>query len=318
MASRKLLVDTDGGTDDALALALLAANGRAPDYVTTVFGNVPLAQATTNILATLAVLDIHAPVHAGADRPLLGARIDAEDVHGEDGLGGAPRPAKIASIVSNNGVGFLMDTLRAAIHANQPIDILALGPLTNLALAFRTEPRLIAGIGTLTIMGGTSRGRGNMTGAAEFNILADPEAAGIVLSEPIDTVLVPWEPCVDVTITGTELDALFARAKPGARRDFLKALIDQLRKVSIAYGAGDNFAPPDPLAAAVLIDRSIAVGIIRAGVAVECGGTFARGATILDLPGRWNLPAIATVDIVDAPRFKALFEQSIEWLCERG
>ena len=214
MAARKLLVDTDGGTDDALALAMLAAAGRAPDYVTTVFGNVALAQATANILATLAVLGVHAPVHAGADRPLIGAAIEATEFHGEDGLGGAPRPAKTASIVSDNGVGFLRATLRAAAAAEAPIDILALGPLTNLALAFRTEPALVGGVGTLIIMGGTVRGRGNVTGAAEFNILADPEAAGIVLSLAAPTVLVPWEPCVDAAISGAALDALFARAGP--------------------------------------------------------------------------------------------------------
>ncbi|MCX5496777.1 nucleoside hydrolase [Kaistia dalseonensis] len=313
--TRKLLVDTDGGTDDALALALLAASGRAPDYVTTVFGNVSLAQATDNILATLSVLDVNAPVHAGADRPLLGEAINATEFHGEDGLGGAPRPSRIASIVSHNGVGFLIETLRDAVKADAPIDILALGPLTNLALAFRSEPRLIAGIGTLFIMGGTVWGRGNVTGAAEFNILADPEAAGVVLGEALDTVLVPWEPCIDAAIAGADLDALFSRAGAGPRRDFLEALVNQHRRVSIAYGEGDRLAPADPLAAAVLLDRAIATGSVKAGVAVECGGRYARGATILDLPGKWGLPPLETVETVDAARFQALFEGAIERLC---
>lgn len=315
MTNRKLLVDTDGGTDDALAIALLSSVNRKPDFLTIVFGNVDLAQATDNILATLAVLSIDAPVHAGADRPLLGSTINAADVHGEDGLGGAPRPAKMASIVSKNGVGFLISTLRAAAASKTPIDILALGPLTNLALAFRTDPSILAGVGTLTIMGGTCFGRGNMTGAAEFNILADPEAARIVLSQPIETVMVPWEPCVEAQLSGAELDALFGRARPGARHDFLKALVDQLRRVSLSYGAGDNFAPPDPLAAAVLHDPTLATSRVRAGVAVECGGTYARGSTILDIPGKWGLPPIDTVEHVDVDRFKALFARSIETLC---
>ncbi|HWJ75734.1 MAG TPA: nucleoside hydrolase [Kaistia sp.] len=309
--ARPLLIDTDGGTDDALAIALLVALGRRPDYVTTVFGNVGLDQATDNILATLAILGSQAPVHAGADRPLIGTAIDASDVHGEDGLGGAPRPARTASIVSRNGVDFLRATLRQAARAEAPIDILALGPLTNLALAFRAEPTIATGVGELVIMGGTCFGRGNVTGAAEFNILADPEAASIVLSLPLPTVMVPWEPCVEAALSGPDLDALFARAGSGPRPTFLKALVDQLRRVSIAYGEGDRLSPADPLAAAVLIERSIAKHLVRCGVAVECGGAFARGATILDLPRKWDLPAIETVEHVDAPAFKALFERAI-------
>ena len=176
--ARRLLVDADGGTDDALALALLVALGRAPAFVTTSFGNVALDQATDNILATLAILGCDAPVHAGAARPLIGAAIDAADVHGEDGLGGAPRPAKQAAIASRNGVDFLRTVLREAADAGEPIDILALGPLTNLALAFAAEPGIAAGVGELVIMGGTVFGRGNVTGAAEFNILADPRGCG--------------------------------------------------------------------------------------------------------------------------------------------
>jgi purine nucleosidase len=312
----RLLVDTDGGTDDALAFAILAAAGRMPDFVTTVFGNVSLTQATDNVLATLAVLGGTAPVHAGADRPLIGAAIDASNVHGEDGLGGAPRPARIASIVSNNGIAFLVETLRHAAATSAPIDILALGPLTNLALALRTEPAIAAGIGQLTIMGGTCFGRGNMTPAAEFNILADPEAASIVLSVPLDVVVVPWEPCVDATITGAALDALFDGIGAGPRKAFLKALVDQLRRVSVSYGEGDNFAPPDPLAAAILLQPELATRTIRAGIAVECGGSYSRGATILDISGMWQRPPVTTVEHVDVDGFKRVFEAAVRTLCE--
>ncbi len=218
--ARRLLVDTDGGTDDALALALLVALGRAPAFVTTSFGNVALDQATDNILATLAILGCDAPVHAGAARPLIGAAIDAADVHGEDGLGGAPRPAKQADVASRNGVDFLRTVLREAAESEEPIDILALGPLTNLALAFAAEPAIAAGVGELVIMGGTVFGRGNVTGAAEFNILADPEAAAMVLALPLPTVMVPWEPCVEAALAGdlamVERALAFTAAFPGA------------------------------------------------------------------------------------------------------
>lgn len=309
--ARRLLVDTDGGTDDALALALLVALGRAPAFVTTSFGNVALDQATDNILATLAILGCDAPVHAGAARPLIGAAIDAADVHGEDGLGGAPRPAKQADVASRNGVDLLRTVLREAAESGEPIDILALGPLTNLALAFAAEPAIAAGVGELVIMGGTVFGRGNVTGAAEFNILADPEAAAMVLALPLPTVMVPWEPCVEAALAGDDLDALFAAAPAGPRRDFLLTLSDQLRRVSIGYGEGDRLAPADPLAAAVLVERGIATATLSTGVAVECGGAFARGATILDLPRKWSLPPVTVVEHVDPAAFRRLFAAAI-------
>lgn len=312
--ARRLLVDTDGGTDDALALALLVAGGRPPDWVTTVFGNVSLEQATANALATVAVLGVDAPVHAGADRPLAGKPFLATDVHGEDGLGGAPRPAAIPDAASALGVDFLRSTLREAARGDR-IDVLALGPLTNLALAFRTEPGIVDGIGSLVVMGGTSRGRGLVNGAAEFNIFNDPEAAAIVLSQPIATRVVPWEACCDATLVGEALDALFARATPGPRRDFLKPLADQLRRITVAAGEADGFAPADPLAAAILLEPAIATHIVRAGVAVECGGHYARGATIFDLPPQWDLPPIETVDGIDAGAFRRRFEAAIEQLC---
>src|SRR5882672_1767297 len=112
MAPNRLILDTDGGVDDAQALLLLNAAGRAPDVITTVFGNVSLDTATRNVLATLAVA-------------------------GEDGLGGAPRPARTADIAGSDAVGFLVSTLSAAAATADPVDLLMIGPLTNLALALQ-------------------------------------------------------------------------------------------------------------------------------------------------------------------------------------
>jgi purine nucleosidase len=97
LTKRTFIFDSDGGVDDAQALILLVANGKVPDLITTVFGNVGRDQATTNLLATCAQLGVSIPVHRGADRPLTQAIIDAKYIHGEDGLGGAPRPARAGS-----------------------------------------------------------------------------------------------------------------------------------------------------------------------------------------------------------------------------
>ena len=190
MANR-LILDTDGGVDDAQALLLLIAAGRAPDAITTVYGNVSLEAATENVLAILAAAGAHIEVHAGAARPLVETRIDARHVHGEDGLGGAPRPAETRDLAGEDAVQFLTATLSAAAAAADPVDLLMVGPLTNLALALRRTPGIVGGIGQLTVMGGTLYGRGNVTPAAEFNIFCDPEAAAIVLGAGLDTTSFP-------------------------------------------------------------------------------------------------------------------------------
>ena len=177
MKKRPLILDNAGGVDDAQALLMLIGAGFTPDAITTVFGNVGLEAATENILTTLAVAGFEAPVHMGADRPLSQPIIDATYVHGDDGLGGAPRPDVIASPAGRDAVQYLRETFRRANETGDRVDILMIGPLTNLALALRLEPSIVDGIGTLTIMGGTVYGRGNTTPAAEFNIIADAEAA---------------------------------------------------------------------------------------------------------------------------------------------
>src|SRR5205823_20025 len=137
MANNRLILDTDGGVDDAQALLLLIAAGRTPDAITTVFGNVSLEAATANVLATLAMAGVDTPVHSGATQPLVADRIHAHHVHGEDGLGGAPRPRRTGDIAGSDAVGFLVATLSEAAATGDRVDLLTIGPLTNLALAMR-------------------------------------------------------------------------------------------------------------------------------------------------------------------------------------
>src|SRR6185295_15434792 len=135
--ANRLILDTDGGVDDAQALLLLIANGRPPDAITTVFGNVDLDTATTNVLSVLAVAGVTIDVHKGAHEPLMQEIIHAREVHGEDGLGGAPRPHTIAEIAGSDAAGFLVTELSIAATIGQPIDLLFIGPLTNLAMALQ-------------------------------------------------------------------------------------------------------------------------------------------------------------------------------------
>ena len=136
----RLILDTDGGVDDAQALLLLIANGRSPAAVTTVFGNVDLDTATRNVLSVLAVAGATIDVHKGAHEPLEQEIIHAREVHGEDGLGGAPRPHAIAEIAGSDAAGLLVTELSIAATTGQPIDLLFIGPLTNLAMALQAAP----------------------------------------------------------------------------------------------------------------------------------------------------------------------------------
>ena len=302
MARNLLIFDTDGGVDDAQALVMLIANGVVPDAITTVFGNVGLDLATNNMLATLATLGVGVPLHKGADRPLAQPIIDAKYVHGEDGLGGAPRPARISVPASSDAIGFLRTTFRTAALQGERADILMIGPLTNLALALRLEPQILNGIGRLTVMGGTVYGRGNTTPAAEFNIFADPEAASIVLSAEIDTVIVPWEPCMSHFITGAETDAIFAAAPPSLAKTFSESLARHARTNNAGRGAGDVMRFVDPLAAAIVIDPSIVTKSLTASVGVALAPGMTRGMTVIDPSGRLGTPRLTLVEEADLER----------------
>ena len=313
MAARPLILDTDGGVDDAQALLLLIANGRTPEFITTVFGNVDLDTATANILATLATVGVSVPVHKGSDRPLNQAVIDARHVHGEDGLGGAPRPDRTDEHVSTDAVGTLRNRFHSAARDGNKVDILMIGPLTNLALALRLDPGIVAGIGQLTIMGGTVYGRGNTTPAAEFNIYADPEAGHIVFGADIDTVVVPWEPCTTHLMTGEAVDRMFASQPSNATSAFSKGLADHVRRGTAGRGAGDVLRFVDPLAAGVVVDPSMVKKSVRASVDVALAPGITRGMTVVDPSGRLGTPKVTLVEEVDIDRITALYTVSVAY-----
>lgn len=311
MARNRLILDTDGGVDDAQALLLLIGNGRPPDAVTTVFGNVDVDTATANILATLAVAGAAIEVHKGAAEPLEQELIHARHVHGEDGLGGAPRPPTVGDIAGFDAVGFLVATLGEAATAGAAVDLLMIGPLTNLALALQAAPGIARGIGQLTIMGGTLHGRGNHTPAAEFNIYADPEAAAIVFAADIPTVVVPWEPCTTHYLTGAETDALFATVPDGQHKEFALALASHSRQTPAGHRNLGSMCFVDPLAAAVVVEPGIVTRSLRASVDVALAPGITRGMTVVDPSGRLGTPMVTLVEAVDVDRLAALYAASV-------
>jgi purine nucleosidase/non-specific riboncleoside hydrolase len=232
-------------------------------------------------------------------------------VHGEDGLGGAPRPATIAEIAGSDAAGFLVSELSIAATTGRRIDLLFIGPLTNLAMALAAAPGIVAGIGRLTIMGGTVYGRGNTTPAAEFNIFADPEAAAAVFAAEIDTVVVPWEPCVSHCIAGAEVDGLFAGVADSDYKAFSHALASHARKTLAGRGKGDWLRFVDPLAAAVVVDPSIVTKSLRASVEVALAPGLTRGMTVIDPSGRLGSPPVTVVEEARLDRLTAMYARSI-------
>ena len=313
MARNRLILDTDGGVDDAQALLLLIANGRPPDAITTVFGNVSLEAATRNVLAVLAVAGVHIPVHIGAEGPLEGEAVNAHHVHGEDGLGGAPRPDRTGDVAGDDAVAFLVATLSEAARTAEPVDLLMIGPLTNLALALQQAPDIVHGIGQLTVMGGTVHGRGNITPAAEFNIFADPEAAAIVFAAALETTVVPWESCLFHAVPGDDLDAMFREAVEGDYKAFAEALIGHDRRRHVRDGKGDRLSLIDPLAAAVVLDPGIVIRSLRASLGVALAPGLTRGMTVVDPSGRLGTPHLTIVEEADSDRLSTLLAAALAY-----
>jgi purine nucleosidase/non-specific riboncleoside hydrolase len=231
-------------------------------------------------------------------------------VHGDDGLGGAPRPHTIAEIAGSTVPASWSASSASRRPPAEPVDLLFIGPLTNLAMALRRR-RHRAGIGRLTIMGGTVYGRGNTTPAAEFNIYRRSGGGRGRFAAGIDTVVVPWEPCVSHCITGAEVDALFAAIPDSDYKTFSQALASHARKTLAGHGKGDWLRFVDPFAAAVVVEPAIVTRSLRASVEVALGARLTRGMTVVDPSGRLGTPPVTLVEEARLDRLTALYARSI-------
>jgi purine nucleosidase len=269
----RIIVDADPGIDDALALYYLRAQ---PDTeivaIGTVHGNVPVAQATANALRLVERLGLDVPVAMGAAKPLAQPLMTAEDVHGQDGLGGFAGDDPTSTHTNESAA----EQLARLARANPgELDLLAIGPLTNVALALQIEPRLPQLLGKVTIMGGALNVPGNITSYAEANFWHDPEAADLVLQAHFE----------DLTIVG--LDVTMASHAPGEwlealpqdtyARQFLRFYADFYE----SFLGRTGFVPHDPLAAAIMLQPDLAT-YVEDRFAIELTGRYTRGALVAD------------------------------------
>jgi purine nucleosidase len=279
--SRKVLIDTDTASDDAVALIMAL---RSPEVsvlaITVVAGNVPLEQATRNALYTAELCGSDVPVFRGAAAPLIRPLEDAVWFHGRDGLGDhGDEPAPRAAAAE-----FAVDAIVRTVEANPGIEIITLGPLTNLALALRQWPQLAANVSRCVVMGGAPACEGNVTPAAEFNFWVDPEAARVVLRSQLPIELVGWQLSRgSAVVSVTEMEEILA-----VGTSFAHFAIQSNSTAATAYKTQTGelgIALPDPVAMAILLDPALAPVSSENYMDVQIDNGITRGMSVVDRLG---------------------------------
>ena len=274
-----LLIDTDPGVDDALAL-LMAFNDARHEVVglTIAAGNVGLKHTVANALKLCEVAGIDAPVFAGCPGPLLHPAPDAGYVHGEDGFGDVGYEAAQRAAEREHAAQAILRLSHE--HAGKLV-LVALGPLTNVALALKLDPTLPERVARIVVMAGAVTGHGNITPAAEFNVYFDPEAAHIVFEAFPQIDLADWEATLAHGLLHDRVVEWLAVDSPRAR--FYERISKKTREWS-ADRRGEYWHSADALAMAYALEPEGATGLVDRPVVVELGHGHARGMTVVD----WN------------------------------
>lgn len=273
-------IDTDMGFDDLAAV--LTVTHTPPwrvDGMSLVAGNAPLDVVIDNALRSAAFFDWDFPIHAGSDKPIASELVTSQNILGADAMASAGRglPRVRAALAPGHASAALIDYLAARERAT----VLALGPLTNIAIVLQTRPDLAGRIGQLVWMGG-SAGPGNHTAAAEFNAAVDPEAINVVLDAGVAIRMVGLDACRQVRVHASDAEAL--RALGSDKAQVLADLL--LGYVRIASPSGAlPMSLYDPTAAAALVAPE-GMSFRPAHVVAECKGEHTRGMTVVE----WRVP----------------------------
>lgn len=303
----KWIIDTDPGIDDAAAIITAVRSGLEVIGISAVFGNSSLGCTAKNALRLTELLGEPLPVYRGAERALLEPPHHAPEVHGTDGFGDAGLPDPDRRAEETHAVDFLLESARR--HRGN-LSILALGPLTDLALAIAKDRSFCDAIDRIVLMGGTSDARGNITTVAEFNVHADPEAAAIVFGSGIPITMVPWETTLKALFDAGGMAVLERSDRPLAQA-FLKMSRVTARLAEARLGVR-GLILCDLVAAAAAVDPGIMKAKAQAHVEVETSGRISRGLTAVDYSNLSGGPANVTVCLdVDAGRINELFVRAL-------
>jgi purine nucleosidase len=276
--TRKILIDTDTASDDAVALLMALRSPKVSVLaITVVAGNVSVEQGTRNALFTVELCDSTVPVFSGAAAPLTRPLEDASWFHGQDGLGDHGYQPTTRAAES----GFAVDAMVRIIEANPGIELITLGPLTNLALALRQSPDLAANVSRCVVMGGAPCCEGNVTPAAEYNFWVDPEAARAVLRSRLPIELVGWQLSrAEAVINGQEIENILALQTKFA--EFAIRSNDTAARAYRTQTGEEGVALPDPTAMAILLDPALSLISSNHYMDVQVDSTITRGMSVVD------------------------------------
>ncbi len=311
--ARKIIIDTDPGQDDAVAILLALASPVELDVlgITAVAGNVPLALTERNarIICELAGRpDIK--VFAGCAAPLKRRLVTAEHVHGKTGLDGPQLPDPTMPLQPGHAVDFIIETLRQEPPGT--VTLCPLGPLTNIAQAFQTAPDIIDRVQQIVLMGGAYFEVGNITPAAEFNIYVDPEAADIVFRSGVPLVVLPLDVTHKALTTRDRIAAFRAMGTEPGR--MVAEWTDFFERFDMQKYGSQGAPLHDPCVIAWLIRSDLFAGR-HINVMIETQGEFTTGMTVADWWGVSGRPANALfIGSVDADGFYALLTDRIRRL----
>lgn len=307
----RVVLDTDPGIDDALAILLALASPEVDlAAVTVTGGNCSLEQGVRNGLDVLALgRGSHIPLARGVALPLIRPPFTAPETHGFTGLGYASLPPSSAAPVAEHAVDLLIREIMA--HPGE-VTLVAVAPLTNVALALRKEPRIIEAVREVIIMGGALRADGNTTPLAEFNVYVDPHAAHMVLHSGMPITMIPWDITRDIRLAQSDIDRLMQR--PAAIPQFIADATRFYIEFHLTYFgyAACSINDPAALALAFLPDLARLESVY---VDVEIASAVTMGKTVADFVKLTShAPNVKVVTEFDGPRFIELFLDRMEAL----
>jgi purine nucleosidase len=310
---RKIIIDTDPGQDDAVAILLALGSPAELEIlgIVAVAGNVGLAQNAKNALKVVELSGkTDTPVYAGCERPMRRKLVTAEQVHGKTGLDGPDLPEPKIKLREQHGVDFIIDTLRR--EPSGTVTLCALGPLTNLAVAFIKAPDITARIKEIVLMGGGLFEGGNTTPAAEFNIYVDPEAADVVFHSGIPITVVPLDLTHFMLSTKARVERFRALGnKTGIATAQMLEFFERFDEQKYGWEGGPLH---DPCVIAFLLKPELFKGK-HVNIAIETGSELTRGMTVVDWWGVTGRAKNATyLRSGDADGFYALLVERLKTL----
>jgi purine nucleosidase len=279
----RLIIDTDTAGDDVTSLLLgLLWPGAAVEAITVCAGNVELDMCVRNALYTKEVAGrSDVPVYPGAAHPLTRNLVTAHYVHGQDGMGNSYFPEPTSTPEALHAADAIVERVDAAPGE---LEIIAQAPLTNIALALRSDPELPVKVKRLWVMGGANNFVGNITPAAEFNFYVDPEAAKEVVAAGFNLTLVPWDVCVkDATLTRDELAPILSLGTP-LSEFYLSVNAAVWEFVKREHGV-DGISHPDAVMIAMALDPTVVAESKMCFVDVEADSELTRGYSLVDMMG---------------------------------